>query len=388
MKPIVLSPSLSRKAAGIYEVERMLARFLNEFSSVEVEVFGLQDSHTQSDRKAWGALEPKAFTTVGPSAYGYAPGLIEALDNSNADLLHLHALWMYTSFAALKWAQRENKPYVISPHGMLRPRAYRRSRWKKKIVQFLYEDMLLEGASCIHALTPEEKESIRDFGLDNPICTIPSGVSLPPPAGNERPIWRETIDRGDHVLLYLGRLHRIKGLGRLLDAWSDVYGESCSQDWHLVFVGWDDGDEDALREKVRNENVKARTHFLGPRFGMEKATAFQHADAFVLPSESEGLPMSVLEAWAYRLPVLMTAECNLAEGFRESAALRIRPKREDIRDGLRELFDLPRAQRQEMGARGQSIVKKKYSWESLSEDMKDVYSWVVGEKQQPNCVHL
>ena len=65
--------------------------------------------------------------------------------------------------------------------------------------------------------------------------------------------------------------------------------------------------------------------FLGPQFGAEKSECYRACDAFILPSLSEGLPMTVLEAWSYAKPVLMTAECNLPEGFAAGAAVRIGP---------------------------------------------------------------
>ena len=63
----------------------------------------------------------------------------------------------------------------------------------------------------------------------------------------------------------------------------------------------------------------------------------QEVDAFILPSFSEGLPMSVLEAWAYQLPVVMTDFCNLPEGFEAGAAIRIEPDAESVFQGLEKL---------------------------------------------------
>ena len=58
----------------------------------------------------------------------------------------------------------------------------------------------------------------------------------------------------------------------------------------------------------------------------------------MLPSFSEGMPIAVLEAWSYGLPVLMTEACNLPEGFAAGAALQIGPDRAGIGAGLRQLF--------------------------------------------------
>ncbi len=75
------------------------------------------------------------------------------------------------------------------------------------------------------------------------------------------------------------------------------------------------------------------TFFAGPLFGAAKEAAYRHADAFVIPSTSEGMPTVVLEAWAYNLPVLMTPQCNLPDGFHQQAAIRIETNPESIEQG-------------------------------------------------------
>jgi poly(glycerol-phosphate) alpha-glucosyltransferase len=82
-------------------------------------------------------------------------------------------------------------------------------------------------------------------------------------------------------------------------------------------------------------------HSLGPQFGADKEAPFAAAAAFVLSSFSEGLPMVVLEAWSYGLPVLMTRHCNLPEGFRNDAAIEISTDREGITSGLEMLAAMP-----------------------------------------------
>jgi poly(glycerol-phosphate) alpha-glucosyltransferase len=127
-------------------------------------------------------------------------------------------------------------------------------------------------------------------------------------------------------------------------------------------------------------------HFIGPMYGQEKEAAFSHADAFVLPSYSEGLPMAVLEAWSYRLPVLMTPECNIPEGFAKDAAVRIRPDPDSVTRGLQQLVAVPVHERTEMGERGRSLVEERFTWPRVAEQMHHVYRWMLGEAGQPDCV--
>ncbi len=100
---------------------------------------------------------------------------------------------------------------------------------------------------------------------------------------------------------------------------------------------------------------------MGPLFGADKDAAYRGSDAFILPSLSEGLPMTVLEAWAHAKPVLMTPECHLPEGFSAEAALRIGSSPQEIAIGLKQLTEMSEDDRREMGARGRDLVAKKFS---------------------------
>lgn len=136
--------------------------------------------------------------------------------------------------------------------------------------------------------------------------------------------------------------------------------------------------------------------FLGPQFGAEKDACYRNCDAFILPSYSEGLPMAVLEAWAYAKPVLMTPECNLPEGFTANAAIRIEQVGRDtpcaqglaftIEAGLSELIRLPPSALRTMGDNGRSLVASRFTWPKIAQDMKSVYDWTLGGGTKPTCV--
>jgi glycosyltransferase involved in cell wall biosynthesis len=126
--------------------------------------------------------------------------------------------------------------------------------------------------------------------------------------------------------------------------------------------------------------------FLGPQFGDDKAACYRNCDAFILPSLSEGLPMVVLEAWAYGKPVLMTPQCNLPEGFAANAAIRIETSVESIEQGLRELFLTPDSALRGTGERGRALVAGKFTWPKVAAEMKSVYAWALGGGPKPGCV--
>ena len=125
--------------------------------------------------------------------------------------------------------------------------------------------------------------------------------------------------------------------------------------------------------------------FYGPAFGEEKEALLRSAEAFILPSFSEGLPMSVLEAWAYGLPVLMTPECNLPEGFSSGAGLEIRSGEGSFQssdfsfqNGLRALLEMSDAERAAMGMRGRRLVEKRFTWPKVAAQMRQLYEGLLG----------
>jgi poly(glycerol-phosphate) alpha-glucosyltransferase len=126
--------------------------------------------------------------------------------------------------------------------------------------------------------------------------------------------------------------------------------------------------------------------FFGPAFGEEKTSLLRSTDAFVLPSFSEGLPMSVLEAWSYRLPVVMTPECNLPEGFAADAAIRIETGAESIVQGLNSLFSMSRSDLHAMGAKGRTLVEERFTWKTVAAQMREVYDWMLGGGATPSSV--
>ena len=318
------------------------------------------------------------------------PGLVGHLRESRLDVIHTHGLWMYPSVAAMRWARGADRPYVVSPHGMLDPWALGNARFKKRLAALLYEKTHLRGAACLHALCESEVRAIRAIGLENPVCVLPNGVDLP---DSERraggPVWGLNVPSRAHVLLYVGRLHPKKGLLNLLAAWADSRrnGVGSGEPWFLVIAGWDQsGHREVLEGLAVDLGISDFVHFVGPQFGADKAASFARADALVLPSLSEGLPMVVLEGWAYGLPVLMTPACNLPAGFSAGAAVSAEPERESLQHGLATLLSMSDEDRSAMGNRGRRLVEQSFSWPVLADEMHRVYRWLTGAGERPSCV--
>lgn len=387
----LITASLSRRAGGIIEAVRGLGFALHEDPHVDVQLFGVTDRDTQRDADRLAGLSVHTFSTYGPKSFGFSPGLARALPTTGRDILHAHGLWMYPSVANVLYAKETRIPYLITPHGMLDPWAIRNASWKKRLAGMLYENAHLQGAACIHALCDAEAKAIRDYGLRNPICIIPNGVDLatPPTLATSIPTWKIHQPEDSKTLLYLGRIHPKKGLYPLLRAWSVVKSHPASDRWQLVIAGWDQGSyKKELQIQAEQLGIQNQVHFVGPQFNADKYASYRDANAFILPSHSEGLPMAVLEAWSYSLPVLMTPHCHLPEGFQAKAALCIDTDENSIAQELIVLFTMTDHDRIMMGQRGQALVEQSFHWHKIAKQMCDVYRWILGQGSQPDCVIL
>jgi glycosyltransferase involved in cell wall biosynthesis len=393
MKVGFLVSSVSREAGGLFQSVRGLAKAVAS-ANMAASVFGISDKKSAVDSLAW---QPLSVYTFQPRfrAWGYSNQLLPALLRADLDILSTHGLWKYCSVASHQWHRRSGRPYIVHPHGMLERWALQNAKWKKQIAALLYENTHLRDAACLRALCEAEAQSIRVYGMRNPVCVIPNGVDLPDlvessafKAGNS--VLQKFV-QGRKTLLYLGRLHPKKNVANLVRAWKQTLNSHplTPENWVLAIAGWDQGGYESELKKLSSDyGLPASVSFLGPLFGQEKEAAYRVCDAFILPSLSEGLPMTVLEAWAHAKPVLMTPECNLPEGFAAGAASQIGTSPEEIAAGLKQLIEMSDDDRRAMGDRGRTLVATKFSWPHIGEEMRSVFEWVLGGGPTPQSVRL
>src|SRR5207247_56844 len=181
-----------------------------------------------------------------------------------------HGLWKYCSVVSQRWHLRTGRPYIVHPEGMLDSWALRNAMWKKRIAALLYEDRHLRDAPCLRALCEAEAQSIRSYGMRNPICVIPNGIDLPELVESstletESPVFR-TFAQGRKILLYLGRLHPKKNVANLIRVWKQTLNShpSAREDWALAIAGWDQaGYERELKTLTSDYGLMAGVQIFG-----------------------------------------------------------------------------------------------------------------------------
>jgi glycosyltransferase involved in cell wall biosynthesis len=363
MKVVAVTNDLSERGGGIPPAVVPLCERLTGRGVEVVLAAAQQPNHTIGTRVA-------NYRVLGSKTFGFSPDLLGILDREQPNLVHLHGLWTYGSIAVRIWQRRTGKPVVVSPHGMLDPWALRNRGFKKWIALAAYESGNLRDASCLHSLTEHESRSLKDLGFNDRVVTIPNGVDLAKGVALQKQDFS-----GRRTLLYLGRLHPKKGIAETLVAWSLFQKEPANgaARWRLLVAGWDDGGHlQQLRDIVRRYKLEERVTFTGPVFGAQKDTMYANADAVILASHSEGLPMTVLEAWAFAKPVFITEQCNLPEGFRAGAAFRITTDPKNIAATLASVLPdrngLIRA-----GQAGRALAETSFDWLGICERWVSLY---------------
>jgi glycosyltransferase involved in cell wall biosynthesis len=284
-------------------------------------------------------------------------------------------------------ARASHIPYIIAAHGMADPWALRHKQWKKVLYLTLVERRNLRAAACLHALSQQEVEHLRSLAPHTPVALIPNGVDLS--TYRRLPSRAEMEDahpelEGKFVLLFFGRLHVKKGLDLLAVAFHRIL--RLFPDAHLLLAGIDDGAWKSFRDEINQLGHAGSITYLGHVEGHQALQAWATADAFILPSYSEGFSMAILEALACSLPCVITNKCHFPELARIQGAIVVDSTQDGITDGLRTLLRMTAQERQQMAHKGHGLVKAHYTWDRQVLHLASVYCWLTGQENRPECV--
>lgn len=366
----------TRQPYGAMEIVRSLASALERRGNIAVEVFSAD--HDDGESLDLGSIPVHVIPALGPRGFRFAPDLVNRMRSRQLDCVHVHGMWDYLSVAARRWHQIARRPYVVSPYGALDRWTLANMTIRKRIARALFAHAPIRDAAAVHATSPTERRSLRQAGYETHTDVIPNGVEPAKLAGPAAP-WLEPLGPDARVLLSLGRIMPSKGLAALIRAWSKAAG---GDGWHLVVVGPGEADHLAeLHALVAGLDLEDSVHLVGPAFGDQRGAAYRSADAFVLPSISENLPMTALEAFAYELPCLLTPQCNIPEAYARAAAIRIDPFEDSIAQGLETLFAMNPIERTRMGKAASNLADSRYDWDLAASRFETLYATVLAQSQ-------
>jgi glycosyltransferase involved in cell wall biosynthesis len=304
----------------------------------------------------------------------WSPALGRALHQEvgKFDIVHLHSVFLWPTWAAARAARNAGIRYVLSPRGMLvKELIARRSRLAKSAWIHLIERWNVEQAAALHLTSQLEGTELECFGWRLPlIAVIPNAIDEPFSSNAKAASDVETITSEQPLVLFLGRLSWKKGLDRLLQAFART------QSGTLAVVGTDDENFAPQLIKLATQlGIADRVRIL-PRtvIGSEKERLFAAARLFVLPSYSENFGNTVLEAMRRGVPVIVTPEVGTAEIVRKSGAgLVVAGDAGPLSSAISLLVaDLNLAR--SMGEAGQRHAAAHFSWDQVAAQMEELYN--------------
>ncbi|MFP6678775.1 MAG: glycosyltransferase [Dehalococcoidia bacterium] len=309
---------------------------------------------------------------------GHSPEMRQELQRvvSQFDLVHIHELWHYPNYAAAHVSLQNDVPYIISPLGTFASTAMSKGHIKKRLYGILVDRGLTNKALAFHAMTDQEAQDTADRTSGVTVNTVPIGVDpseftcLPSPSEFER-LYPKVRDK--YMVLFLGRLNRIKGLDILIEGFSRASHNR--NDLHLVIAGPDGGYEQTAREIVKSEYLESKVSFTGPIYGETKLAALSRADVFALTSYGEGFSVALLEAMAASLPLIISKECHFPQVAQSNAGLEISLDPQEFSSALTKIV-ADSSFLENMGSNARTMVTESYSWNTVGVGFKEIYEQI------------
>jgi glycosyltransferase involved in cell wall biosynthesis len=287
------------------------------------------------------------------------------------DVIHIHEHRTMLATIIHHYAKNYRIPYILQTHGSVLP-TFQKQRLKN-IFDLFFGYNILRDASKVIALTKTEVEQYRKMGVDrDKIEIIPNGIdqseynNLP-----ERGEFRRkySISDDEKIILYLGRIHKIKGLDLLVKAFSDLVKEL--NNVRLVIAGPDDGFLSPLKKQIGDLKIGDKILFTGPLYERDKLMAYVDANVYVLPSVYETFPVTVLEAWSCSTPVIVTDHCGIAD-FVSKVGCVVEYDKSKLRDAIIKILGDERS-RERFGEKGRRLVGEEFNWSVTINQIEKMY---------------
>jgi glycosyltransferase involved in cell wall biosynthesis len=278
----------------------------------------------------------------------------------NPDIVHIQTIFLALSGLLIKKFLR--KPYVVYGRGS---DVYLPWRFKN-----LISKPILKTADGVIGLTEDMKSEIQKI-WNREVFVIPNGIDLKRFDNLSKEYLRSKLERNEEkIILFVGTLRPVKGLKYLIEAMKIITDKSKNS--RLFIVG--DGEERGYLENlVRNLNLEKYVKFVEKVPNEEVPEYMAASDVFVLPSLSEGFPVTVVEAMASGLPIVATDVRGLSEIIKNGEnGFLVEPKN-SIEIAEKVLLLLEDDELRRRISRNNKEEVKRYSWENIVENLEEVY---------------
>ena len=300
---------------------------------------------------------------------------VTKLLNDNWDIIHIHGLWLYQH--VVKLSKKNGIPIIWSTHGMTAPWSMHHKWWKKIPAWWLYQKQELKSAAIIHCTTEQEVEWNKSLGISN--CFIaPLGTN----EDSYQPINKKG-DKNEKVLLFVGRIHPVKGLENLIIAWSKLFSSASniwgsSEYWKLKIVGPDErGHLTKLKNLVNKYRLNESVEFIDPKYGTELSKEYELCDCLILPSFTENFGATVIDAMGHGKPCITSTFTPWKELQERGCGWWVSNEPSILSKAIKEMINSGDDVRHEMGMKGWALVKEKYTWDAVIDKMIEKYNLLI-----------
>jgi len=291
------------------------------------------------------------------------------------NIIHLNGTRSYQNNIIYKYAIKYSIPYVLQAHGSVQRIVER--KFLKAAYDFVWGYNLLSRTSKVIALCESEVDSYKQMGINkNKIEIVPNGIDKTLFQGlPECNITRTKFKIGERekIVLYLGRLHKSKGIDLLINAFAELTRRMC--DVKLLLVGPDDGYQDTLMRLCKELNLDGSVIFAGLARGKEVIKAFIDADVFVTP-KFYGFPITFVESCACGLPIVTTNKGDKLDWINNKAGLVSEYNAIQMAEAIFEILNNEKL-KLEFQHECRRLANEKFSWDIIMEDLEAVYKGAI-----------
>jgi len=364
-----------------YHISRELAARGHEVAVFTTNALNPGDSWKASGREyIVDGILVRYFRNVAHLAGLYfSPGIMKALKKQvqNSDLIHMHEYRTFQNAVTYYIAKKCRKPYVLTAHGSV-PRIFERVLIKQ-LFDHAIGYRILKGATTLCASSKIEMKQYVDAGIPQErVVLIPNGVDcefferLPEPGMFKK---KFNLNENATMILYVGRIHRRKGIDVLIDAFAQLRARARKTDVLLCIAGSDGRYALELKDKASRLGMSENVVLTGFISDKDKLAAYVDCDVVVYPGIYESFPLVPIEAALCSKPVIVSNDSIMAEivsegGFGFSIKY---GEVGQLKDLLQMMLDNPEVAA-EMGRQGRRFVRANYDWRDIVSKLENTYS--------------
>ncbi|PIQ85992.1 MAG: hypothetical protein COV74_06575 [Candidatus Omnitrophica bacterium CG11_big_fil_rev_8_21_14_0_20_45_26] len=380
MKVLHVTADFEPKWGGVYHAVTGMADSLSKHT--DVHIFG----STRTKNPDAGTPHPRAEVFPTASKFQFSFAIKKKLEEAICayDLVHIHGLWQFPLSYAAALAKKKGIPYVYHIHGMLDEWCLKHHAVRKYIYSALWERAHLNGARRIICVTEHEEKQLKHFGVTAPTIVIPNGITrddAEAKASKELFLKKYPVFESTTIITTLGRIHPKKGLDLLLRAFEKLFQPPGRAKLIIAGPSEDKPYERKLRRFVDQHKLGGHVIFLGPIYGDEKKAMLAASHIFVLASRDEGFSLSLLEAMAQSVPVIVTDACHFPQIETQKAGIQVSPDPNEILSAI-SLLVVDERKCQEMGEAGRRLVLAQYQWDAIALKLVSQYRQILEEEKK------